>query len=111
MKNEFMRVQETKGYLEEEKCHELWIRVEPTNHIEVIFRHMIFTSNKDLILILMTKQQEALDKVDEVILETKSHAMEACSERWKELLADLRSREPHSLFALNRALFRANICK
>ena len=41
----------------------------------------------------------------------KSHAMEACFEIWKELTTNLKNREPHSPFALNRSLSRASMCK
>ena len=111
MRHEIMRDEENKVYLESEKVNELWIRKESTNPTEVIYWHKILTSDKDMFPILMTKQQEALDKLDEVIPQMKSHSMEACFERWKELIAYLKSREPHSPFALNNTLFRASMCK
>ena len=67
MRHEIMRDEENKVYLESEKVNELWIRKESTNPTEVIYWHKILTSDKDMFPILMTKQQEALDKLDEVI--------------------------------------------
>lgn len=99
------------AYLDAEKQSELWIRGKTTNPIEVIFRHKNITSDKDLIPTLMEKQEEALARFDLVVLERKSHAMEACFSRWKELIEELKKKGPHYPFLLNRAPFKASMCK
>ena len=77
----------------------------------VIFRHRIPSSYKDLIPTLIVKQQEAMDRLDVVVPEKKSYAIEACFGRWKELIVELKGREPHFPCSLNRSLFRASMCK
>lgn len=52
-----------------------------------------------------------MEKLDVVVPERKSYAMEAHFGRWKELMAELKSKEPQPPSSLNMALFRASMFK
>ena len=52
-----------------------------------------------------------MGRFDVVVPERKCYAMEACFGIWKELIEELKSREPHYTSSLNIALFRASMYK
>ena len=70
--HENLRAEELVSYQEEKNHSELWIRAKSSNSLEVIFRHKILTSYKDLIPILMTNEEEGLTRIDQVMQGTKA---------------------------------------